>query len=129
MSQIAVITGRTVMSVRWHQRATALTANPAAFWGANVVPAKGKESEQDFGPAPTCTDAAPLVRRLGPLPFWRGEERFLDAMHTVYGRAAPRGWAVWTGERLELRRATEVVVPGTGFRIRRHRLNMDLTMR
>jgi len=106
-----------------------LAADPAAFWGTGVALAKGAEREPDFGPAPACADAAPLVRRLGPLPFWRGEERFIDAMQTVYSRAAPRGWAVWTGERLDLRRASEEPAPGTGFRLRRRRLNMDSTVR
>ena len=102
----------------------ALDAAPAAFWGAGVPAA-----ETDFGPAPACADAAPLVRRLGPLPFWRGEERFLDAMHTVYARAAPRGWTVWNGERLDLRPPAEETAPAARFHLRHRRLNMDLTMR
>lgn len=103
--------------------------DPAAFWGAGATTVPGGEPEPDFGPASACADAAPLVRRLGPLPFWRGEERFLDAMHAIYARAAPRGLAVWSGEPLDLRRATEEVITGVGFHLRRHRLNMDLTMR
>jgi uncharacterized Zn finger protein len=105
------------------------SAAPAAFWGADATVAKGAEPEADFGSAPACADAAPLVRRLGALPFWRGEERFLDAMHSIYARAAPRGWTVWSGEPLDLRRASEEAAPGAGFHIRRRRLNMDLTMR
>jgi len=106
-----------------------LAADPAAFWGVGSTAATGADQEPDFGPASACDDAAPLVRRLGPLPFWRGEERFLDAMHTVYARAAPRGWTVWSGEPLELLRAREEPAPVAGFHIRRRRLNMDLTMR
>ena len=102
-----------------------LTADPAAFWGAAAPTAK--EATPDFGAAPVCPDTAPLIRRLGPLPFWRGEERFLDAMRVIYARAAPRGWSVWTGEALELGRSREDA--GASFHIRRRRLNMDLTMR
>ena len=110
-------------------RSSALAADPAAFWGIRAPAAKGAEPEPDYGSATACTDAAPLVRRLGALPFWRGEERFIDAMHSIYGRAALRGWSVWSGEVLDLRRAREEPAPGAGFHLRRRRLNMDLTMR
>lgn len=106
-----------------------LAVNPAAFWGTSATPAKSAEQEADFGPAPASTATAPLVRRLGPLPFWRGEERFLDAMYSVYARATPRGWTVWSGEPLEFRRTAEESAPATGFHLRHRRLNMDLTMR
>lgn len=114
---------------REERAAAALAADPVAFWGASGGGATNADREPDFGPAPACADAAPLLRRLGPLPFWRGEERFLDAMHTVYTRAAPRGWAVWSGERLDLPRVREEDVPSAGFHLRRRRLNMDLTIR
>ena len=111
-------------------RRTDLTVDPAAFWGAGATSAKDAAQEPDFGSALACADVAPLVRRLGALPFWRGEERFLDAMHAVYARAAPRGWTVWNGEPLDLRRASSgEAAPDTGFHLRRRRLNMDLTMR
>ncbi|MEI8242872.1 MAG: hypothetical protein WCI17_06360 [bacterium] len=109
--------------------AAELAAEPAAFWGAAATTAAGAAPEPDFGPAPVCADTAPLVRRLGPLPFWRGEERFLDAMHSVYARAAPRGWTVWSSEPLDLRQAKDEAASGSSFHIRRGRLNMDLTMR
>ena len=90
---------------------------------------KGAESPVDFGPAPVCSDAAPLVRRLGPLPFWRGEEKFLDVLHTVYSRATPRGWAVWNAEPLEIRRFPDERTPAASFRTPRGRLHMDLSSR
>ena len=107
----------------------ALVADPATFWGVGAMASKVEEPEPDYGPAGACADAAPRVRRLGALPFWRGEERFLDAMRAIYARAAPRGWSVWTGEPLDLRRAREEPVAGAGFTIRKRRLNMDLTIR
>lgn len=32
----------------------------------------------------------PLLRRLGPVPFWRGEKRCLDALDDIYRRAAEK---------------------------------------
>jgi len=29
----------------------------------------------------------PVLKRLGPVPFWRGENRCLDALETMYRRA------------------------------------------
>lgn len=29
----------------------------------------------------------PMLRRLGPLPCWRGEKRFMDAMARFYEKA------------------------------------------
>jgi len=28
----------------------------------------------------------PVLRRLGPVPFWRGEQKCLDALETIYRR-------------------------------------------
>ena len=44
-------------------------------------------------------ESAPLVRRLGPLPFWRGIDRFEETMACVCQRAMPAGWRAWTSER------------------------------
>jgi uncharacterized Zn finger protein len=108
-----------------------LPADPAAFWGIGRGAGTQPEEAPDFGPAPAGEEIAPLVRRLGSLPFWRGEERFLDAMHTVYTRSTPRGWAVWSNERLDLSRGnaeTPAAAP-RGFRLRRNRMHMDLMFR
>ena len=32
----------------------------------------------------------PVLRRLGPVPFWRGEERCLDALEGAYRKAMER---------------------------------------
>ena len=32
----------------------------------------------------------PILRRLGPVPFWRGEKRCLDALERIYRRAIAR---------------------------------------
>ena len=30
----------------------------------------------------------PVLRRLGPVPFWRGEKKCLDELQRIYNRAA-----------------------------------------
>jgi len=73
----------------------------------------------NFGAAPKTDVAAPLVRRLGPLPFWRGQERFADTLEHLAHRALARGWSVWTGEPLDLRAPEEkVIVHGATLRLR-----------
>ena len=32
----------------------------------------------------------PILRRLGPVPFWRGGERCLESLEAIYRRAAER---------------------------------------
>ncbi|MFO0810783.1 MAG: SWIM zinc finger family protein [Gemmataceae bacterium] len=59
-----------------------LPADPAAFWAAPEVPA---DLATDARLPPV---SAALPKRLGHVPFWRGEERFLDAMAGVYPAAA-----------------------------------------
>ncbi len=82
------------------ESAGAAGAAPAAgFWG---VPS---EEEPDFGPAPAEGASAPLARRLGPLPFWRGEERFLDTIAQASARAVAAGWRAWAGDRVPAPRA------------------------
>jgi hypothetical protein len=76
----------------------ALPTDARAFWGDTLPPF------DDFGPAFRQTGSAPLIQRLGALPFWRGEERFAPSMEAVYSRAAPVGWRVWSGEADAIRR-------------------------
>ena len=30
----------------------------------------------------------PILKRLGPIPFWRGEKKCLDELQRIYNRAA-----------------------------------------
>ena len=39
----------------------------------------------------------PILRRLGPVPFWRGEKRCLDALERIYSRAAEKASAALVG--------------------------------
>jgi uncharacterized Zn finger protein len=69
-----------------------LTADIAGFWGGGHIP-DGLCGEVRVPPVP-----AALPKRLGSFPFWRGAERFLEAIEPVYVQASPRGLAVFLGE-------------------------------
>ncbi len=32
----------------------------------------------------------PVLKRMGPIPFWRGRDRCLDSLETLYRRAAEK---------------------------------------
>jgi len=55
-----------------------------AFWDGAALP-PGWLGEARTPPLP-----AALLKRLGAFPFWRGNERFLDALVPVYPRASER---------------------------------------
>ena len=102
---------------------TTLVASPQDFYGAPLP------EVEDFGEAPKASLAAPLIHRLGPLPFWRGQERFADTLEHLYSRASTRGWSVWTGEPLDLRREDEkVVIKGANLRLKQHRIRIDTSL-
>jgi uncharacterized Zn finger protein len=87
-----------------------------------------QEEYHDYGPALKSVTPAPLIYRLGPLPFWRGQEKFTDTLEHLYARAATRGWTVWTGEPLDLRREDEkVVIKGANLHLKHHRMRVDTT--
>lgn len=73
-------------------KAEPLPANPAAFWRIGDVP------KDVVGDLTTPAVMAALPRRLGPLPYWRGGELFMDAMALIYRRAAVVGVTVANGE-------------------------------
>ena len=50
----------------------------AIFWGGGDLP------DDLFGEVAIPPVPAALAKRLGNFPFWRGEERFLDAITPVY---------------------------------------------
>jgi uncharacterized Zn finger protein len=71
-----------------------LPAEPGAFWSAGDLP------EDLFGEVRVPPASAAWPRRLGSFPFWRGGERFLDALEGVYRQAAQQGLAAFLGERV-----------------------------
>lgn len=69
---------------------------------------------------------ASLLARLGPLPFWRGQERFVDTLSHLYSRAAMRGRIAWSGDFLDLRREDEkVIVHGANLQMKNKRLRVE----
>ena len=81
---------------------------------------------EDFGTAVKSMTHAPLIYRLGALPFWRGQERFADTLEHLYARAAMRGWTVWEGEPLDLRREDEkVIITGANLHLKSRRMRVE----
>lgn len=97
-------------------------ADAAAFWGDGWTPT------ETFGPAPGHSVLAPLAARLGPLPFWRGQERFREILEHVYDRAGPMSMNIWSGEPPATWRPVRPPTPDNGFVLRRHRLRVDHTL-
>jgi uncharacterized Zn finger protein len=77
---------------------TAAAAEPLpvelkAFWSGNQPP------DDLYGEVQVPPVSAAWPKRLGAFPFWRGGERFLDALEPVYRQAARQGLATFLGER------------------------------
>lgn len=53
-----------------------------AFWSTEIRP------DFEVAPAKIPTSSATLPKRLGPLPFWRGEDNFLRTIEDVYRKAS-----------------------------------------
>lgn len=68
-----------------------LPAAPDAFWG------KGSDGRDRFGEVRIPPVAAALPKRLGNFPFWRGQERLLDALDRIYRQASVAGLDVFLG--------------------------------
>lgn len=95
-------------------------ASAEAYYGAP------REPFDDYGTAAKAVTAAPLIYRLGAIPFWRGQERFIDTLEHLYARAATRGWTVWTGEPLDLRREEEkVIIKGATLHLKNRKMRVD----
>ncbi|MFH1138933.1 MAG: SWIM zinc finger family protein [Pseudomonadota bacterium] len=62
-----------------------LPTDPVLFWQAGPA---GNVKPLDA--APPAVPAA-LARRLGPFPFWRGEDDFLSHLEGLYAKASPGG--------------------------------------
>ncbi|MDA3925360.1 MAG: SWIM zinc finger family protein [Kiritimatiellae bacterium] len=94
-----------------------------SFYGEN------QEEINDFGEEEHAGTTAPMIHRLGSLPFWRGQDRFIDTLEHLYDRSALRGWKVWIGEPLDVRREDEkTVIRGASLSLRHKRMTIDATM-
>jgi uncharacterized Zn finger protein len=65
-----------------------LTADPQGFWRGDRLP------PQSYADVALGHEAAPLVSRLGILPFWRGEKDFLEEIGRISLQAAMRALEV-----------------------------------
>jgi uncharacterized Zn finger protein len=69
-----------------------LTADPRRFWRGATIP------DQRYGEVAPVDEPAPIARRLGAFPFWRGETDFPEAMRRRSHAAATRAVAMLAGE-------------------------------
>ena len=70
-----------------------LSPDPATFWSGGVP------TEDAFGPAQPPPVSGVWLRRLGGLPFWRGETSLRDALEPIYQVASAHGLQAFLGER------------------------------
>lgn len=75
-----------------HEDVATLTQDVSKFWNGEAI------SDDIFGEVRIPTISAALPKRLGSFPFWRGEEKFLDVMESIYAKASPIGLKVFLGE-------------------------------
>jgi uncharacterized Zn finger protein len=76
----------------FHEDEAALTSDISKFWNGETI------SDDIFGEVRIPPIAAALPKRLGSFPFWRAEERFLDAMESIYAKASSIGLKIFLGE-------------------------------
>jgi uncharacterized Zn finger protein len=77
-----------------HKDEEVLTSDISKFWNGESIP------DDIFGEVRIPPIAAALPKRLGSFPFWRGEEKFLDVMESIYERASTVGLRVFLGEQV-----------------------------
>lgn len=69
-----------------------LTSDISGFWGGGELP------EALFREVRVPALPAALVKRLGSFPFWRGEQRFLEAIEAIYIQASPHGMDIFLAQ-------------------------------
>ena len=77
-----------------HEDEKTLTSDISKFWNGETI------SDDIFGEVRIPPMPAALPKRLGSFPFWRAEERFLDAMESIYEKASTVGLKVFLGEQI-----------------------------
>jgi uncharacterized Zn finger protein len=70
-----------------------LSADLTPYWAGETLP------DDLFGEVRIPPMAAALPKRLGSFPFWRGQERFMETMESIYERSSQRGMDVFLGTR------------------------------
>ena len=76
-----------------HPPSEPLSADLSSYWAGETLP------DDLFGEIRIPPVAAALPKRLGSFPFWRGQERFLETMESIYERSSQRGMDVFLGTR------------------------------
>ena len=69
-----------------------LASDPQSFWGAARIP------DLKYGDVAPADEAAPIARRLGPFPLWRGDTDFLEELGALSQAAAARALEVLAGD-------------------------------
>ncbi len=69
-----------------------LSADPQSFWRA------ARSFDMTYGDLPAAEESAPMARRLGAFPFWRGDSDFLDEIVRLSRAAAARAIELLAGE-------------------------------
>ena len=77
-----------------HKHEEVLTSDISQFWNGEPI------SDDIFAEVRIPPIPAALPKRLGSFPFWRGEEKFLDVMESIYERASTVGLRVFLGEQV-----------------------------
>ncbi len=91
--------------------------------GDRAAPAREKTAETvsaEFPSPPPALDPnlspMPLLKRLGPVPYWRGETKCIDELSRTYVRVRPVAVAAARGESVDLRLESEkTLVRGAGL--------------
>ncbi len=68
-----------------------LPSDPELFWGNSDI------SSNSFGEISIPAVSAALPKQLGNFPFWRGEQKFLEALEPIYKNASPVGLEIVAG--------------------------------
>jgi len=74
-----------------HPPSEPLSADLSSYWVGGDLP------DDLWGEIRIPPVAAALPKRLGSFPFWRGQERFLETMESIYERSSQRGMDVFLG--------------------------------
>ncbi len=69
-----------------------INVDPNVFWGGVASSSDGSVPVVEIPREP-----APLVRRLGGFPFWRGETPLVESLSGIYAAASQRGLEVYVG--------------------------------
>jgi uncharacterized Zn finger protein len=70
-----------------------LSADVSSYWNGGGI------SDDLLGEVRIPPIAAALPKRLGSFPFWRGKERFIETIESIYERSSQRGMDIFLGTR------------------------------